>query len=205
MGISLRSLLLIPFVVELVGITSLVGYLSYRSCQQAVEDLAQQLTIETGHRVTQNLNDYFGIADNIVVENQTVLQLGILDWQNPSEIEQYFVSELRTHSPVSAFTIATDTEDVLTIIREHSEQLIVEGRYPSQGTRTRYRLNSEGDLSGENEAATSRGRLWDAAIQETETGTWLPMVAPDNTMGIRRFCSPELNPLPTRQATFKGC
>jgi PAS domain S-box-containing protein len=204
MGISLRSLLLIPFVVELVGITSLVGYLSYRSCQQAVEDLAQQLTIETGHRVTQNLNDYFGIADNIVVENQTVLELGILDWQNPSEIEQYFVSELRTHSPVSAFTIATATEDVLTIIRDHSEQLIVEGRYPSQGTRTRYRLNSEGDLSGKNEVATSRVMLWDAAIQEAETGTWLPMVAPDNTMGHPAFLLTRVEPFADPAGNVQG-
>ena len=53
MKYSLRTLLIVPFVLQVIGITSLVGYLSYCSGQQAIEDLVHQLTTETGHRITE--------------------------------------------------------------------------------------------------------------------------------------------------------
>lgn len=41
--VSLRSLLTIPFILQTVSIVGLVGYLSYRSGQEAIADLAHQL------------------------------------------------------------------------------------------------------------------------------------------------------------------
>ena len=38
MAVSLRRLLIIPFVIQVLGITGLVGYLSYRSGQRAVQE-----------------------------------------------------------------------------------------------------------------------------------------------------------------------
>ena len=46
--IPLRLLLIVPFVLQIVGAVGLVGYLSYRSGQKAVEDMAKPLMVEIG-------------------------------------------------------------------------------------------------------------------------------------------------------------
>lgn len=65
MSISLRSLLVVPFLAQIIGITSLVDYLSYRSGQKSVEVLAQQLMASTGERVVYDLDDYLQTAHQI--------------------------------------------------------------------------------------------------------------------------------------------
>jgi hypothetical protein len=42
---SLRTVLIIPFVLQTVAAVGLVGYLSYKNGQQAVENLAKQVMI----------------------------------------------------------------------------------------------------------------------------------------------------------------
>ncbi|MEM8640532.1 MAG: response regulator [Cyanobacteria bacterium P01_G01_bin.54] len=49
--LPLRAVLVVPFVVQLVSAVGLVGYLSYRTGQQAVQDLSERLMAETGARV----------------------------------------------------------------------------------------------------------------------------------------------------------
>ncbi len=63
--IPLRLLMTIPFVVQVVGIVSLVGYLSYRSGEYAVKVLVEELMIEIGDRVDQYLDNYLGRAQEI--------------------------------------------------------------------------------------------------------------------------------------------
>ncbi|MGH1397501.1 MAG: hypothetical protein ACRAVC_26200, partial [Trichormus sp.] len=53
--ISLRWILLIPFVLQTLGAVGLVGYLSYRSREQAVENLANQLVGEVSHCIQDRL------------------------------------------------------------------------------------------------------------------------------------------------------
>ncbi|MBD2151367.1 hypothetical protein H6F44_14725 [Pseudanabaena sp. FACHB-1277] len=56
--IPLGVLLIVPFVLQIVGAVGLVGFLSYRSGQKAVEDMATSLMSEIGDRIDQNLNSY---------------------------------------------------------------------------------------------------------------------------------------------------
>ncbi len=53
-----RFVLAASFAVQIVGAVGLVGYLSFRSGQKAVEDLAQQLMGETGKRIEEKLTAF---------------------------------------------------------------------------------------------------------------------------------------------------
>ena len=55
---SLQTLLIVPFVLQVVSITGLIGYLSYRSGQRTIEVLANQIMEKAGELVTQDLNNY---------------------------------------------------------------------------------------------------------------------------------------------------
>jgi len=54
-NISLYWVLLVPFVIQIIGTVGLVGYLSYRSSEVAVDKMANQVMSELGDRIEQNL------------------------------------------------------------------------------------------------------------------------------------------------------
>lgn len=55
---SISTILIVPFVVQVVWATGLVGYLSFRTGKSAIADLANQLIEEVSDRVYQNLELY---------------------------------------------------------------------------------------------------------------------------------------------------
>ena len=62
-SLPLRTVLIVPFVAQIVGAVGLVGYLSFRNGQKAVEDLAQQLMGEASKRVEDKLTNFLGNAE----------------------------------------------------------------------------------------------------------------------------------------------
>ncbi len=56
--IPLRWVLVTSFVVQIVAAVGIVGYLSFRNGQRAVEEIAQKLIAETGKRVEEKLTDF---------------------------------------------------------------------------------------------------------------------------------------------------
>ena len=63
--IPLRVLLIVPFVLQIVSAVGLVGFLSYRSGQEAVENMATSLMSEIGDRIDQNLNSYLNAPEQV--------------------------------------------------------------------------------------------------------------------------------------------
>ncbi|MGL5066035.1 MAG: hypothetical protein ACRC62_39195, partial [Microcoleus sp.] len=52
----LRVLLIIPFLLQIAGAVGIVGYLSFRNGQKAIDDLASQLQTEVSSRINQHLD-----------------------------------------------------------------------------------------------------------------------------------------------------
>ncbi|MFB2938618.1 diguanylate cyclase domain-containing protein [Aerosakkonemataceae cyanobacterium BLCC-F154] len=106
--VSLRLVLVVPFVIQTVGVVSLVGYLSFQSGQKAVKNLANQMMAEVGERISDRLTHYLHTphhvvaANNLAIKEQTLnpkdlKQLQKQLWQqmilNPSLATNYFWSE----------------------------------------------------------------------------------------------------------------
>ena len=53
--LSLRSLLIVPFVLQIFAAVGLTGYISLRNGQQAINDLATRLRSEVSLRIDQHL------------------------------------------------------------------------------------------------------------------------------------------------------
>ncbi|HEY9603395.1 MAG TPA: ATP-binding protein [Allocoleopsis sp.] len=87
--ISLRNVLIIPFVVQIVGAVGLVGYLSFQNGQQAVNNVASQLRREICDRIEQNLRAYLTTPFQILQANQDAVTLGMLSMKNLASWELY--------------------------------------------------------------------------------------------------------------------
>ncbi|HEY9866379.1 MAG TPA: hypothetical protein V6D21_19565, partial [Candidatus Obscuribacterales bacterium] len=63
--LSLRFILIVPFVLQVFAAVSLTGYLSLKNGQKAVNNLATQLQNEVSSRIYQHLNNYLAIAPQL--------------------------------------------------------------------------------------------------------------------------------------------
>ncbi len=113
--ISLRLLLIVPFVLQVVIAVGLVGYLSYQSGQKAVADLARYLIAEIGDRINQNLTNYLHKPTEINQHNADLINLGILNWQDLRIIKQYFWRQLKNFDSLASVAIANEKKEILII------------------------------------------------------------------------------------------
>jgi signal transduction histidine kinase/FixJ family two-component response regulator len=100
--ISLFPLLIVPFVLQIVGITGLVGYLSYRNAQHTVADMSDRLTDEIGDRVLQKLETYLAIPHQINRLNLHALESQQIDRQNLSALHRHLIWQLLEYKSVSS-------------------------------------------------------------------------------------------------------
>ncbi|HEY9667952.1 MAG TPA: cache and HAMP domain-containing protein, partial [Coleofasciculaceae cyanobacterium] len=182
--LPLRLVLTLPFVVQTVGAVALVAYLSYRSGQQAVADLASQLMQEKGDRIVQNLESYFKTPKTLVREHQAAIKLGILDGQNTSLIETYFVEQLNIHRDVSGLMIATQSKDFLAVGNPYPNQLVIGERNRLTGALENYVADLQGNrlylrdtLPNYDPHANPPTNPWYRAAKADEDGFWQPVVS----------------------------
>jgi hypothetical protein len=75
----LQMVLIVPFVLQIFGAVGLVGYLSFKNGQKAVNDLADKLMDRTSSMVDQHLNSYLSIPHKLNQINADAIQMGLLD------------------------------------------------------------------------------------------------------------------------------
>ncbi|MEB3886502.1 ATP-binding protein [Lyngbya sp. CCY1209] len=100
-GFPLRVVLIVPFLLQIFGTVGLVGYLSYRNGQQAVEDLAAQLMDEVSDRVELYLETYLATPELINRINADAVRNGQLDLQNLPQLERHFIAQIQQFESVS--------------------------------------------------------------------------------------------------------
>lgn len=88
--VPLRSLLVVPFVLQISIAVGLTGWLSFRNGRLAVNDLANHLMHEVGDRITQQANNYLKIPHEITRLNANAVQSNILDLTNFQDAGHYF-------------------------------------------------------------------------------------------------------------------
>lgn len=113
--IPLTLVLIIPFVLQIVGAVGLVGYLSYRSGQIAVEDMAKYLMTEMGDRIDQNLANYLRKPTEVTQNNVKAIKMGILNWQDLVTVERSFWEQIHIFEGLSSIAIANEQKEILIV------------------------------------------------------------------------------------------
>ncbi|MGD1711888.1 histidine kinase dimerization/phospho-acceptor domain-containing protein, partial [Dapis sp. BLCC M172] len=86
--LSLRMVLIIPFVMQLLVSVGLVGYLSYRSGQDAVQNLSERLMTEVVERVNLYIQQNLQTAMQINKMNIEAVRSQTVNLNNLAEVEQ---------------------------------------------------------------------------------------------------------------------
>ncbi len=101
--LPLRTVLIVPFVLQIVGAVGLVGYLSFKNGQKAVNNLASQLMSEVSVRVEQNLQIYVATPHQINQTKLDAVKLGLLNMEDLSAWEKYLWRQVQLY-PYINFT-----------------------------------------------------------------------------------------------------
>ena len=100
--IPLRILLIVPFVVQIILATGLVGYISFRNGQRAVNNVAHQLRSELANRIEEHLRSFLATPHQINQINANAIRQGTPDASDPAALERYFWEQIQVFDSVTS-------------------------------------------------------------------------------------------------------
>jgi signal transduction histidine kinase len=93
----LQIVLVVPFLIQIFAAVSLVGYLSFKNGQRAVNDLAQQLMDRTTDVVDEHLKSRLSIPQTLNQINADAIRRGILDVRDRQTLGKYFWDQMHAY------------------------------------------------------------------------------------------------------------
>lgn len=112
-NLPLRLVLVVPFVLQIVGAVGLVGYLSYKNGQQAVEDLVSQLMVKVSDRVQERLDTYLETAQKINSLNANAIKIGQLNPLDLPQLEQALWTQQNLFSSVTSICLINSQKEAI--------------------------------------------------------------------------------------------
>ncbi|WP_448269725.1 sensor histidine kinase [Nostoc sp. DSM 114159] len=94
---SLHLVLIVPFVLQVFAIVGLVGYLSFKNGEKAVNNLADQLMERTSGEVNQHLDAYLSIPHKVIQLNADAISMGLLNVRDRLKVGKYFWHEMQVY------------------------------------------------------------------------------------------------------------
>ena len=176
---SLRLAFTAPVLVQLAAAVGLVGYLSFRNGQLAVQDLASQLRSEVSARIKGELESYFGAPHAINRLNATAFSNGDLDVEKATQGEHLLFQQMKIHPTIAlVYCGSARTGEFFGILRspDTGELQLAYSNAKSRYYRHNYRLDVRGyrqHFIGQTDSTyDSRLRPWFKAALQAEAPTW---------------------------------
>ncbi|MEM9218976.1 MAG: ATP-binding protein [Cyanobacteria bacterium P01_F01_bin.150] len=105
---SLRTLLIIPFVIQIVVAVGITGRVAFIKGKQTIAILAQQYGAEIGQRIQTELYVILDVAYKINAANADAVALGLLDFEDPDAMERYFWKQLQRYKAISYIYVGNE-------------------------------------------------------------------------------------------------
>ncbi|NJN76138.1 MAG: hypothetical protein HC796_07990 [Synechococcaceae cyanobacterium RL_1_2] len=91
--ISLSAILVIQCTMQVLGITGVIGYLSYSNGKTAIEKLVVQLTEQTDKLIIQELDHYLSLPHQLNAEHLAAVSSGAISPKNLDQLHQYLIGQ----------------------------------------------------------------------------------------------------------------
>ncbi|MEA5624715.1 sensor histidine kinase [Nostoc sp. UHCC 0251] len=96
-ALPLQIVLVVPFLIQIFAAVSLVGYLSFKNGQRAVNDLAGQLMDRTSEVVDEHLKSHLSVPQTLNQINADAIRRGILDVRDRKTLGKYFWDQMQAY------------------------------------------------------------------------------------------------------------
>ncbi|WP_333197702.1 ATP-binding protein [Microcoleus sp. S28C3] len=144
--VPLQAILIVPFVVQTVGAVGIIGYLSFRNGQKAVNDVAAQLRHETSDRIAQNLTHLVATPFQAFESYEAARSQNRIDLNNGRDIEKFLWRQLPAFRNLSLTAFITTNQEFFGAERQDDGAIVIRtSEVESNRALITYRTNSSGD------------------------------------------------------------
>lgn len=173
-SIPLRWKIPILVVTPLITAVGLTGWLTFRNGQNAVENLAQQLSSNVSREINLNVQGYLDRPVLINHVNAAAIRSGNLNIENFQELERYFWNQIRQGAIVNSIFFGNEQGDFISVNQEDGKLISKVRDKSTASQRKTYRLNSEGKRTDVLETIKfdPRTRPWYEAGKLARQPTW---------------------------------
>ena len=188
--LPLRVVLVVPFVAQTVLAVGITGWLALRNGEIAVNDVAMRYRHEITSRIQQKLETTLEIPHRINQANANAVRLGLVNFEDPDDLERYFWQQIYRYSEVNLVYAGNSVGGVVGVAR------LEEGDYRSfrtddfvKGRFSIYKTMRHGrrdQLVSQSENYDARDRPWYKAAVSKGGAAWsevFPYVD-ENILGI---------------------
>jgi PAS domain S-box-containing protein len=182
--VSLQTVLVCSFVLQIAVAVGLTGYFAYRNGQQAVDDLANQLMQEVGDRIQQHLYSLTKSSQDIAQVVADDVEMGALDLSlaDLQPLDSYFLKRIKTFDAASFIYVGTETGKFIGAGPDRSDEgdayLVEVADETTHGNYVSYRVNERGDRLQQIQTTPQydpRQRPWYQAAIAKGNATWSPI------------------------------
>jgi signal transduction histidine kinase/ActR/RegA family two-component response regulator len=131
--VNLRTVLIVPFILQIFAAVGLVGYLSFRNGQKAVNDLASQLMSEVSNRIEQNVKTYVETPHQINQTKLDAVKLGLLNMKDLSTWEKYLWRQVQLYPNINFTGVGNKDGEYRAGEQMSDGTLLINQAYPSTG------------------------------------------------------------------------
>jgi diguanylate cyclase (GGDEF)-like protein len=183
---SLQGMLTIPFILQVVAIVGLVGYLAHRNGQRSVEDLTNQLMDAVSKRIEQKLTSHLESAQSVNQITGDAVRRGSLslNFDPPNaQTEQYLWQQMQLFSTLTWISLGNEEGDSLGAWRPGEGQNLQfsMSNLSTQYFGTYYATSNQGrhttKLKVERPVFDPRTRPWYKAAIAAKQAIWTPIYA----------------------------
>lgn len=175
--LPLRSVLIVPFVLLTVLVVGLVGYLSFRNGQQAVNEVAHQLRVEITGRIESYVRTFLETPHRINQLNADALQEEWLVADDPSALERHLWKQIQNFPTVSSIYFGNPAGGLVDAGREGAQDrlYVIATEGFTQGPLYKYATDERGqraELLLTVPKFDARTRPWYTAALNQNGPTW---------------------------------
>jgi signal transduction histidine kinase/CheY-like chemotaxis protein len=203
--LPLRTVLVVPFVLQTFAAVGIVGYLSFKNGQQAVNDVATQLRGEITNRIDLNLKSYLTIPHQVNQSNAAALDLGQLELQDLENLERHFWRQTQIFDSLTFAGIGLENQENIGAERADDGSLTVRvSTIASNFDFRTYATNEKGDraqLLNNKPNFDPRTRPWYKAAVAAKQQTWSQIYP--HTKGITSYLGAAM-PYQDRSGKLQG-
>ena len=140
----LQTVLVVPFLVQIVGTVGIVGWLSFQNGQRAVNDVAAQLRREISDRIKDRMENYMSIPHIVNRLNVQGVKLGQLNLEETQRLEHHFLEQIQYFDSISIIYTGQENGDHSGAIRT-TDRILISAADKSTGNKlARYTADSKG-------------------------------------------------------------
>ncbi|HIK04417.1 MAG TPA: PAS domain-containing protein [Trichormus sp. M33_DOE_039] len=146
--ISLQTVLIGSVVLQILAVTGLTGYFSFRHRQNAIHDLTVQLRNQASKEIRDQLNSYLAAPHQLNQIKANAIRLNHVNTEDFDRLHPYLIAQLQVFHSVTNTGIATPSGNYISVGRQ------IDGSFSnpvidrSQGKFLRYELDQAGNRTG---------------------------------------------------------